>query len=256
MTGNGGIRPAGRRRRALALLGLLCALLLPGQASALSGSILLDCHVQAGGETLPLSGDTFAIVQIADITVEGQGDTANLTYQTRADFIGFACDWSALTGSDRQEKALQLEAYAKEKKLFTAAKTTDAKGQAAFTGLSTGLYLVSRIQAAPANGGYLTQPILVDIPTLLSGKWYYALNVVPKWEQSTHPDPGPDPSPDPTPGGSSGSDPSGPIPTPDKPDNNTGMPFAGDTGIALWVVSLIFALSAITGFCYKKKEHK
>ena len=182
MTGNGGMRPAGRRRRALALLGLLCALLLPGQASALSGSILLDCHVQAGGETLPLSGDTFAIVQIADITVEGQGGAGDLTYQTRPDFTGFACDWSALTGSDRQEKALQLEAYAKEKKLFTAAKTTDAKGQAAFTGLSTGLYLVSRVQVAPANGGYLTQPILVDIPTLLSGKWYYVLNVVPKWE--------------------------------------------------------------------------
>ena len=188
--------------------------------------------------------------------MEGQGGAGDLTYQTRPDFTGFACDWSALTGSDRQAKALQLEAYAKEKKLFAAAKTTDAKGQAAFTDLSTGLYLVSRIQAAPANGGYLTQPILVDIPTLLSGKWYYALNVVPKWEQSTHPDPGPDPSPDPTPGGSSGSDPSGPIPTPDKPDNNTGMPFTGDTGIALWVVSLIFALSAIIGFCYKKKEHK
>ena len=252
MMGNDGIRPAGRRRRALALLGLLCALLLPGQASALSGSILLDCHVQAGGETLPLAGDTYAIVRIADITVEGHGGAGDLTYQTRADFTGFACDWSALTGSDRQAKALQLEAYAKKKKLFTAAKTTDAKGQAAFTDLSTGLYLVSCIQAAPANGGYLTQPILVDIPTLLSGKWYYVLNVVPKWEQSTHPDPGPDP----TPGGSSGSDPSGPVPTPDKPDNNTGMPFTGDTGIALWIVSLIFALSAIIGFCYKKKEHK
>ena len=189
-------------------------------------------------------------MQIADITVEGQGDTANLTYQTRADFIGFACDWSALTGSDRQAKALQLEAYVKEKKLFTAAKTTDAKGQAAFTGLSTGLYLVSRIQVAPANGGYLTQPILVDIPTLLSGKWYYALNVVPKWEQSTHPDPGPDP----TPGGSSGSDPSGPVPTPDKPDNNTGMPFTGDTGIALWTVSLLFILSGLVGIYYKKKQ--
>lgn len=250
MTGNGGMRPAGRRRRALALLGLLCALLLPGQASALSGSILLDCHVQAGGETLPLSGDTFAIVQIADITVEGQGGAGDLTYQTRPDFTGFACDWSALTGSDRQEKALQLEAYAKEKKLFTAAKTTDAKGQAAFTGLSTGLYLVSRVQVAPANGGYLTQPILVDIPTLLSGKWYYVLNVVPKWEQSTHPDPGPDP----TPGGSSGSDPSGPIPTPDKADNNTGMPFTGDTGIALWTVSLLFILSGLVGIYYKKKQ--
>lgn len=250
MMGNGGIRPAGRRRRALALLGLLCALLLPGQASALSGSILLDCHVQAGGETLPLAGDTYAIVQIADITVEGQGGAGDLTYQTRADFTGFACDWSALTGSDRQAKALQLEAYAKEKKLFTAAKTTDAKGQAAFTGLSTGLYLVSRVQVAPANGGYLTQPILVDIPTLLSGKWYYVLNVVPKWEQSTHPDPGPDP----TPGGSSGSDPSGPVPTPDKPDNNTGMPFTGDTGIALWTVSLLFILSGLVGIYYKKKQ--
>lgn len=113
---------------------------------------------------------------------------------------------------------------------------------------------MSRIQAAPANGGYLTQPILVDIPTLLSGKWYYALNVVPKWEQSTHPDPGPDPSPDPTPGGSSGSDPSGPIPTPDKPDNNTGMPFTGDTGIALWTVSLLFILSGLVGIYYKKKQ--
>lgn len=254
MTGKGGLRLKRSRRFKLTLLALLCILALPAQASGLTGSIRLDCHVQVDGDTLPLSGDTFAIVQIADITVEGQGDTANLTYQTRADFIGFACDWSALTGSDRQEKALQLEAYAKEKKLFTAAKTTDAKGQAAFTGLSTGLYLVSRIQAAPANGGYLTQPILVDIPTLLSGKWYYALNVVPKWEQSTHPDPGPDPSPDPTPGGSSGSDPSGPIPTPDKPDNNTGMPFTGDTGIALWTVSLLFILSGLVGIYYKKKQ--
>lgn len=127
MTGNGGMRPAGRRRRALALLGLLCALLLPGQASALSGSILLDCHVQAGGETLPLSGDTFAIVQIADITVEGQGGAGDLTYQTRPVLPALPATGRPLP-RDRQEKALQLEAYAKEKKLFTAAKTTDAKG--------------------------------------------------------------------------------------------------------------------------------
>ena len=103
MTGNGGMRPAGRRRRALALLGLLCALLLPGQASALSGSILLDCHVQAGGETLPLSGDTFAIVQIADITVEGQGGAGDLTYQTRPDFTGFACDWPLPAATGRKK---------------------------------------------------------------------------------------------------------------------------------------------------------
>ena len=81
MTGNGEIRPTRCPRVAPALLGLLCALLLPGQASALSGSIRLDCHVQAGGETLPLAGDTYAIVQIADITVEGQGGAGDLTYQ-------------------------------------------------------------------------------------------------------------------------------------------------------------------------------
>ena len=250
MTGNGEIRPTRCLRVALALLGLLCALLLPAQASALSGSIRLDCHVQAGGGTLPLAGDTYAIVQIADITVEGQGGAADLTYQTRADFIGFDCNWAALTGSDRQAKARQLEAYAQENKLFTTSKTTDAKGQASFDGLSTGLYLVSRVQVAPANAGYLTQPILVDIPTLLSGKWYYALNVVPKWEQSTHPDPDPDPDPDPTPG-----NPSGPIPTPGKPDKNTGMPFTGDTSaIALLLVSLLFGLSGLIGAFYKKKN--
>ncbi len=115
MTGKGGLRLKRSRRFKLTLLAMLCILALPAQASGLTGSIRLDCHVQVDGDTLPLSGDTFAIVQIADITVEGQGGVGDLTYQTRPDFTGFACDWSALTGSDRQEKALQLEAYAKEK---------------------------------------------------------------------------------------------------------------------------------------------
>lgn len=251
MLGNSGIRPRGCGGAKLALLALLCALLLPARASALSGSIRLNCHVQSGGATLPLAGDTYAIVAIADISVEGQGASAKLTYQTKADFAAFACDWAGLTGSDRQAMALQLEAHARDNGLFAGAQTTDAKGQATFEGLAAGLYLVSRVQAAPANAAYLAQPILVDIPTRLSGTLYYELNVFPKWGQDTPPDPGHGEEPGPTPG-----HPVGPAPTPDAPDKNTGMPFTGDNGITLWVVSLIFALSAIIGLCYKKKEHK
>lgn len=166
----------------LAVLVLFGIYSRPVYAQQLVGSIQLDCHVQCGDQTLPLAGDTYAIVQVADIAVQGQGASTTLTYRTKEAFQSFDCDWAALTDNGRQAKALELETYAQAQHLLTTTQTTDQNGCATFDGLSTGLYLVVRTQVADANSAYTTQAFLVDVPTILSETVYYDLTAVPKFE--------------------------------------------------------------------------
>jgi len=166
----------------LAVLILLGIGVQPVYAQQLVGSIQLDCHVQLGDETIPLTGDTYAIVQIADITVQEQNGSAILNYQTRKEFASADCNWAGLTDRNRQEKAQELARYAQENHLLTTTKITDANGITTFEGLSTGLYLIVRKKVAMVNEAYSIKPFLADIPTNLSGDVYYDVTAVPKFE--------------------------------------------------------------------------
>ena len=177
-----------RRFRRGAFVLALCLLLqmlvpLSALAQSTAGSLRLDCHVVSNNRSIPLAGDTYAIVKVADITV-GSGDPAQLQYATVPAFeeAGYGDDdWATLEDEERQEAAGKLAAIAQgDPNLIQYTETTDALGSLLFSPLETGLYLVLRTQSAPANQACTIDPFLVDVPTLINGKLVYDLKAVPK----------------------------------------------------------------------------
>ena len=146
------------------------------------GSLRLICHVQQGEQAIPLGGDTYAIVQIAAVTLQQGTSAPVLHYQTKQDFAAFACDWDALTDQQRQAKAAALEDHARQNNLLGTTRQTDEAGEVVFDGLDRGLYLVVRTKAAPANAAYAAQALLVGVPTVLNGEVYDQVTAVPKFE--------------------------------------------------------------------------
>ena len=146
------------------------------------GSLRLNCHVQQGEQTVPLGGDTYAIVQIAAATLQQGTGAPMLHYQTKQDFAAFACDWDALTDQQRQAKAAALEDHARQNNLLGTTRQTDEAGEVVFDGLDRGLYLVVRTKAALANAAYAAQALLVGVPTVLNGEVYDQVTAVPKFE--------------------------------------------------------------------------
>lgn len=210
------------------------------------GSIQLDCHVQKGNDTIPLSGDTYAIVPIAEIDVKEQGESLFLDYRIKEGFEAFDCDWAALTDGARLDKALKLEEYCKNNNLLTTKKVSDSNGILRFDDLSTGLYLIVRVEAAEENAEYSTPPFLVDIPTLLNGVPYYDLKSVPKFE-------GPDTSP-PPPSPSPSTPPAEEDPGVNKPAI---LPQTGDnSAIGWWLLVLAISFGAIVGISIYKKRRR
>lgn len=237
-----------RFRFCTALLGILMLLWMFPQsvyAQQPVGSIQLDCHVQKDDGTIPLSGDTYAIVPIAEINVKDQGESILLDYRIKEGFETFDCDWAALTDSARLDKALKLEEHCKNNNLLGITKTSDLNGIVRFDNLTTGLYLIVRVEAAKENEEYSTPAFLVDVPTLLDGVLYYDLKSVPKFEgPEASPQP-PSPSPSTPPAGEN--PPAGKMPI---------LPKTGDnTGIGGWLLVLAISFGALVRISiYKKRE--
>lgn len=160
---------------------LLVSLQRPVYAQQLTGSLQLDCHVNVDDRSIPLANDTYAIVKIADITV--QESPAALTYQTTEEFSDFQYDWANLDDDARRQAAQELAAFAKEQpELLSTTKITDRNGDLTFSQLEPALYLVVRTQVDVANRACSLDPFLVDIPTIVNGRLEYTLTAIPKFD--------------------------------------------------------------------------
>ena len=165
----------------LVVLVLLSTLQRPVSAKQATGSLRLDCHVNVDDRKIPLADDTYAIVKIADITVEG--NPIELTYQVTQDFKDFSYEWDKLDNEARRQAALELETYVKEHpQLITRTGVTDEDGVVGFSKLEPALYLVSRIQVDVANQACTMDPLLVSVPTVVNDTLEYNLNAVPKYD--------------------------------------------------------------------------
>lgn len=105
-------------------------------------------------------------------------------------------------------------------------RNTDAEGDALFNDLSRGIYLVY----APEQQGYVFEPFLLYMPTMINGEPHYGVVSAPKVAPENQPGPNPpggggSPTPDPDP-----DEPIGPEPTdtpdPDPTDTPTAEPTA------------------------------
>lgn len=170
----------------LALLVLVACLVTVGRpqlaAAASWGSIVLDCHA----EDVALAGDTYGIVRVADVTYDAESGTIS-SYKTLGPFADFGYDWSDMKASEVDEAAKALAAHAGENGLYELTSVTDASGAVGFWGLESGLYLVARIDVAPANEGYACDPLLLSVPMADGGRLLWAVTSQPKFESPSEP---------------------------------------------------------------------
>ena len=170
----------------LALLVLVACLVTawrPQAAAAASwGSIVLDCHA----EGVALAGDAYGIVRVADVTYDAESGTIS-SYETLEPFADFGYDWSDMKASEVDEAAKALAAHAGENGLYELTSVTNASGAAGFWGLESGLYLVARIDVAPANEGYACDPLLLSVPMANGGQLLWAVTSQPKFESPSEP---------------------------------------------------------------------
>lgn len=174
----------------LAALFTVFSLVIPALAAEQIGSLTLRCTVKKEGKTIPLSGDTYALVQIADAQVSVGGEIA---YTIRPAYKAFDCDWPSLATSQLRTQAVALEAETRRHPEEWTTGVTDLKGTAQFSELPPGLYLVMRTAAAAQNSRYVSKPFLVSVPERVEDAVLYDVVSTPKfgWEEKPNPTPTP-----------------------------------------------------------------
>ncbi len=171
-----------RCRAVSAFLAVLIAAAICGQsvfAGGLSGTIQLNCSIEQDGSVIDLSGDTYAVVQIA-AAKEIHSDV--IEYQTCEAFSQFDCDWNSLADREKREKANVLQKHAEQQNMLTDKKVTDSNGMVQFSSLTPGLYLVVRTACAEKNRMFITDPFLVSVPTIVNKEPAYLITASPKFE--------------------------------------------------------------------------
>ena len=162
---------------AAALLVIFAAAGRPLVASAASaGFITLDCRVSG----VPLAGDTYGLVCVADVTYDAAAGTIT-SYATRDAFASFGYDWPNMKASELDEAAKALASHAGEKNLYERTAVSDASGSVGFWGLEPGFYLVARIATADANAGYACDPLLITVPLADGGQLDWSVASQPKF---------------------------------------------------------------------------
>lgn len=167
-------------KRILSLtLGLLLLFALPLTAAASqteydgskTGSIRVQLRDVYFSEN-PIGG-TIVLYRVGD----AQTVNNNLTFVPTAAFSGSGVSLTDVSASDLPRK---LADFATKNQIKGTSVTADSKGYATFTGLTTGLYLVTQTEAVE---GYLcVDPFLVSLPLYdgEAGVWRYDVEAAPK----------------------------------------------------------------------------
>jgi len=106
----------------------------------------------------PLDGLNIALCLVAGLKEENGA----IVFEPIAAFAGAGADFTNLTRERNIALAASLDAYAAANGIQRSSKTTNSGGNAVFTGLSAGLYLVA--QADNKNSEYIIAPYLVAVP--------------------------------------------------------------------------------------------
>ena len=125
-----------------------------------------------------LHGISVAICRVADATMENSA----VVYHATAAFSGVDADFSKLTKENNIALAARLNTHAYAGNIERTHKTTNSSGEADFTDLPAGLYLVAQMDAQ--NSNYIIESYLVAVPAFqeTQNKWNYHVNAYPKTE--------------------------------------------------------------------------
>ena len=165
------------KRLTMLLLAVLLFATLPLTAAAdnidltKSGSITVQLR-DVGQPDKPIGG-TIRLHKVGDASIVDYNLTFTLT-------SAFALSGVSLDNVNAAGLADTLAAYADANSVPGTLVTADRPGKAIFTGLSTGLYLVSQENAV--SGYYKMSPFLVSLPMTVNSAWDYDIEAAPKVE--------------------------------------------------------------------------
>ena len=172
---------------------ILCLLTAPTvRAHQQKGSLSMQCVFKSGGTVTVLSGDTYAIEQIARYDGTDADIITGSDFMTLSEYSDFDCDWAGLTSMQLREKAMALSEAVKKKGSYLAQRTTDENGKLCFEELEPGLYLT--IRTAAVNEDYEFEPSLIFIPQNADGTVTYDVTCEPKFSLKTTPSTPSDPT--------------------------------------------------------------
>lgn len=127
--------------------------------------------------------DKTAVIAVYHV---GEWDGTKGQYTLTERFAGSGADITGLeTADDVRNASRILDAYAASRNLAETAKQTTSNGEATFTGLSTGLYLVCQRRGDSDN--VTVSPFLTTLPVLdeETDTWNYTVNCYPKSQADT-----------------------------------------------------------------------
>lgn len=245
--------------RAVMALLLAAAILLPwGQgAYALTeqdlagntGNVALTLEASDTGERVP--GVEITLYRVGEVRVD-RGAVLFVFFSSLAPVLPGDTLLNGKTADENQRAAAALWAYisAQGAPEHTSASATNADGQARFSGLPLGVYLVAQTAGNPSYSDIT--PFLLCIPGAdPRGDWVFSLDIAPKIAARLTPtptatqSPTPEPTPTPIPAPTAAPPPPNPPPKPEpgsKPDK------LAQTGMVQWPIT-VMALLGLILFC-------
>ncbi len=143
-------------------------------------SLTLHCEAEGDKQTTAITNDEFAIINIADVTIDKAENTYNLHYVTLEKYKNDVPQWEDISASQMRDMAERLSRKVQSKD-YLDIQTTDSKGNAVFSSLRGGLYLVIRTRTT--NADYIFEPFIVSVPQTVNGILTEDVVSSPKFEQ-------------------------------------------------------------------------
>lgn len=144
-----------------------------------SCSLTLHCEAENNQQTKIIANDEFAIVQVADVIIDNFENQYYFHYVTLEKYKSDISDWEEISSSQIRNTAKKLSQKVQTED-YLATKTTDSKGDAVFSDLQQGLYLVLRTKTA--NADYTFEPFIVAVPEIVEGTLIENVVSTPKFE--------------------------------------------------------------------------
>jgi len=149
--------------------------------AAEQGSIQIYAHVEKGeSESVPLSGVTFQLYQIADF------QDSELILRDEFASIKELPDLSKADAN--KELAQRYDRFVRNHQINGIVSVTDENGKVTFEQLSRGIYLICQKEDISVQGNtYRSEPAFLAIPSGSTNDEYWNLKIEPKFENEKLP---------------------------------------------------------------------
>ena len=147
-------------------------------------SLTLHCVLNDDQGEKPLSGREFAVVRIADVSVEQEDGEGVQVYRMSEGFEEYDCDWNEISFSEMNRRARAIASKVREGD-YVCREMTDENGTVIMKLKETGFYLV--LCTDPEVEEVSFSPFLISLPQIINGELIYDVISSPKLEGS-HPE--------------------------------------------------------------------